>query len=320
MLERRVGKSAGIWEVRPVPVSNFTPLLGSGEKSGALAPSRLRVGLSLLWFLLPQSSAPLGKVSSIIPCRADSAVHQPGRCSSSPGSQGSSRPPAPVASPGLSRGFRLRGFRPTGPACRAASPRRWACRGPSSSFSGFSQCWLIMSAAQPERKAGPWPETEPRGRRGASGEQAMPVTGRQALSLAALPAAVGGGGEGPVCAQSNPSGCSTSRKYRVAPKCAPQMGNFLLYGFHLNKSNSPSVTPPSKTLRPLKLCRISQVTFSNSLILQEKLWRPRSYGGRFHSLDPNPGLTGGLTEVRDWIQPPSRVSPPLWGRLERGRG
>lgn len=164
MLERRLGKSTGIWEVRPGPVSHFTPLLGSGEKSGALAPSRLGARLS---FLLPQSSAPLQKVRGLIPRRADGAVHQPGRCSSSPGSQGPSCPPS---SCGLSRA--LQGFPVHGPGLQSRVSSPPGLQGP------FLECWLIVNAAQQERKAGPRPETEPRGRRGTSGERAMPLTGR----------------------------------------------------------------------------------------------------------------------------------------------
>lgn len=52
-------------------------------------------------FYSPQSSAPLQKMNSIIPHGADGAVHQLGRRASSPGDEGSPRPPA--ARPGLSR-------------------------------------------------------------------------------------------------------------------------------------------------------------------------------------------------------------------------
>lgn len=91
----------------------------------------------------------------------------------------------------------------------------------------------------------------------------------------------------------------------------------MLYEFHLNKNNSPSVKPPSKTLGPLKLCGISQVTFTIPSFCRRN-WPPRSYGGRLHSLDPNPGLTGELTEVRDWTPAPIPHFPSALGEAGMG--
>ena len=65
-------------------------------------------------FYSPQSSAPLQKMNSIIPHGADGAVHQLGRCASSPADEGSPRPPA--ARPELSRDSSLSlGARPAVP-------------------------------------------------------------------------------------------------------------------------------------------------------------------------------------------------------------